>query len=68
MHAPGLHRRPAGLARRRAWPEARGLIPEETAIALTYNGGTYAVMMGDAAELARFRDRLQPERRHRAVA
>ena len=48
--------------------EGTRLIPEETAVALTYNGGTYAVMMGNATEPAGFRRRVQPQRRHRAVA
>jgi len=52
-------RRPVSAATRKAWRDGRltdgtRLIPEETALALTYNGGTYAVMMGTPQDLADF--------------
>src|SRR4249920_4039344 len=51
--------RPAYTADRQVWRddhlgEGTRLIPEETAIALTYNGGTYAVMMGSPQDLRDF--------------
>jgi len=53
MHAP------VRTVRRQVWRDSgasEGLrtIPEETALALTYNGGTYAVMMGTPQNLRDF--------------
>src|SRR5215475_1796719 len=50
---------PVSPTKRKAWRDGRlvegtRLIPEETALALTYNGGTYAVMMGTPQDLADF--------------
>ena len=52
-------RNPASNVDRKVWRDGRlsegaRSIPEETAIALTYNGGTYAVMMGTPLDLADF--------------
>ena len=50
---------PVSPAQRKAWRDGRlaegtRMIPEETALALTYNGGTYAVMMGTPRDLHDF--------------
>jgi FdhD protein len=50
---------PVRMVDRKVWRDGRAsdgprVIPEETAIALTYNGGTYAVMMGTPQDLADF--------------
>src|SRR3954465_5718084 len=50
---------PVSKALRQVWRdgsfgEGARLIPEETALALTYNGGTYAVMMGTPQNLRDF--------------
>jgi FdhD protein len=52
-------RDPVCTVDRQVWHDSsldRGprIIPEETAIALTYNGGTYAVMMGTPSDLRDF--------------
>jgi FdhD protein len=50
---------PARIVERQIWRESglslgRRSIPEETAVALTYNGGTYAVMMATPRDLEDF--------------
>jgi FdhD protein len=50
---------PVTSSERQVWRDGRlsegtRLIPEETALALTYNGGTYAVMMGTPQDLFDF--------------
>jgi len=52
-------RDPVRMVNRLAWRDNRlsegtRAIPEETALALTYNGGTYAVMMGTPQDLEDF--------------
>ncbi|WP_024517498.1 formate dehydrogenase accessory sulfurtransferase FdhD [Bradyrhizobium sp. Tv2a-2] len=51
--------RPVRSVNRQVWRDGRQLegartVPEETALALTYNGGTYAVMMGTPQNLTDF--------------
>jgi FdhD protein len=50
---------PVRTVQRRVWRdgsagESARVIPEETALALTYNGGTYAVMMGTPQDIEDF--------------
>ena len=64
---------PVCMVDRQVWrssslSEGARAVPEETALALTYNGGTYAVMMGTPLRSRGFRVRVQPERGHHPVA
>ena len=50
---------PVRTVRRQIWRQSGvsdgvRAVPEETALALTYNGGTYAVMMGTPQDLKDF--------------
>jgi FdhD protein len=53
MHDP-IRKTPRQVWRNDRLGAGTRLIPEETAIALTYNGGTYAVMMGTPQDLQDF--------------
>ncbi len=55
-----------------AWRRGRAtlasrLVAEETAVALSYNGSTHAVMMAHPGRSRGFRHRLQPHRGHRGA-
>jgi FdhD protein len=53
MHAPVI-KADRKVWRNGSWSSGARLIPEETPLALTYNGGTYAVMMGTPQDLRDF--------------
>jgi FdhD protein len=59
MHWEQFMMEPAQIVHRQIWRESgvssgHRSIPEETAVALTYNGGTYAVMMATPQDLEDF--------------
>jgi FdhD protein len=59
MHQEQCMMQPSQIVRRQIWREGgvssgNRSIPEETAVALTYNGGTYAVMMATPQDLEDF--------------